>query len=208
MANSDRHGSATSAPGIALTPSWCGIEDWQAVADGDVVGLSFHEFVTNYADGTPRATAPGAGELGGQEAFDRGVLIAPVFPTATLAPGCSTQSSSGGRLIPLVVYGTTDFDASAIDTGLLILWNPAIPTATFVVDVDSDTHDDWVGHFPADDVAAASGSSVFNAQLTTSQFVLAQPAITFGTVSDTDGDGLDDNCDQCPSVFGAGFDGC
>jgi hypothetical protein len=104
--------------------------------------------------------------------------------------------------------GTATLAATDVDTSLLILWNPAAPSATFVTDVDGDTIDDWVGHFPADDVAAAGGSSVFNAQLATSQFLLAEPAITFGTVSDTDADGLDDNCDQCPSVFGAGFDGC
>ncbi len=45
-------------------------------------------------------------------------------------------------------------------------------------------------------------------QLAMSVVVLAQPAVSFAAVADTDGDGLDDNCDACPGTPGAGPYGC
>ncbi len=180
-----------------------GFDDWEYLEAG---GLRFSDYVVNYADGAGGRYSEG--ELGGEEAAARGVLLARVFPSATLAPGCSTQSSLSGRRIPLVVYGTATFDAAEIVTASRAVWNGASPVAGYTFDVNSDGYTDWIGHYSAPGVAVGAGSSWFTAQLASSQLVLAKPAVTFGTVGDGDGDKIDNNCDACPTVAGSGRFGC
>ena len=81
----------------------------------------------------------------------------------------------------------------------LTRWGLVDPSATFIADIDGDTVDDWVGHFPADDVYASPMMGSFQAQLASSQMVVGAPVVSFGSVADTDSDGLDDACDACPT---------
>ncbi|MBA2320170.1 MAG: hypothetical protein H0V89_03355, partial [Deltaproteobacteria bacterium] len=77
------------------------------------LGRAPADFADVARGGATQVTSAGS-EMTDEEAMARGFMLVVVEPTAALLPGCSDQSSSSGRRIPLVVYGTTAFDATAI----------------------------------------------------------------------------------------------
>lgn len=134
------------------------------------------------------------------------------LPRVDAYPGCvsPTIPRSGPYVVPVVVYGSADLDPTpAVDARL----TTAVASAGGVDDVDGDGFDDlWFEIDVADLTLLHPDALVVHlwARLPDGTDLAASVPITrVDSPPDTDGDGIHDACDACPTIGAPrGPDGC
>ena len=155
----------------------------------------------------------GVGGAGGTivEEEPHGSPLRFVRPTATFAPGCPQPQipEAAGYRVPLVVFGESPAPDPADLVEAQLAFAPT--TSMSILDIDNDGIDDLVLNFEVDDMSLALGADRAHFRGITSEgrrvlrtFAIERPQ----SVTDSDGDGLHDTCDVCPSQAAPSYDGC
>jgi hypothetical protein len=152
-------------------------------------------------------------ELSYEEASRSGLLDRPLRAGVDPLPACSADPlpADGTGKLQVAILGSAGLDVTEIAIPTVRI-SSAVPIAHQVVDADGDLLDDLIVEVEVDDLmvgdppaAVLSGERTDGTQLLGGRYLQWVP-----TAVDTDGDGVQDACDLCPSSAGgaASPDGC